>query len=298
MKLLLTVFTAILLIAINSNAQNPDIDKYIDMINEGRADQVKSELLDLMAEYPGDPGVMLLHAMVLNDGTKSIKIFEKIIKDFPDSRWTETAYYKIIQYYILFGEIDLATIKLNSFKQEYPKSMMIGVTQDLLITADNFKGNKPSKQKVRIVQEEERLIEPQENDERETNLVALSLQDKEKPKDVEIVKDVLYNHENSLKVTEIKKDEPTVQEVPKTSSKSVSGTFGLQVGIFSNEDNATAEMRKFLKQRMRTEVKEKYVNNKLMYAVVIGNYSSRESAEAAKLIVKEQCECEPVVFEK
>jgi hypothetical protein len=49
---------------------------------------------------------------------------------------------------------------------------------------------------------------------------------------------------------------------------------------------------------MRTEVKQKSIDNTNKFAVVIGNYSSLESANAAKIIVQQQCDCDPVVFEK
>jgi hypothetical protein len=49
---------------------------------------------------------------------------------------------------------------------------------------------------------------------------------------------------------------------------------------------------------MRTEIIQREVDGGRAYAVVIGNYSSRSSAEAAKIIVGRQCECEPIIIEK
>jgi cell division protein FtsN len=74
--------------------------------------------------------------------------------------------------------------------------------------------------------------------------------------------------------------------------------YGLQVGIYNERASAESEKEKFLAKRMRTTVAEKQVAGKLRYAVVIGHYSSIEAAEAAKIIVGQQCGCEPLIYEK
>jgi cell division protein FtsN len=50
--------------------------------------------------------------------------------------------------------------------------------------------------------------------------------------------------------------------------------------------------------RLKADIVIKEINGIERYAVVIGDYSSRESAEAAKNIVQQQCECTPLIFEK
>jgi cell division protein FtsN len=90
---------------------------------------------------------------------------------------------------------------------------------------------------------------------------------------------------------------PKQEEVAETVVTNT-GYYGLQVGLFDNKKSANAEMKKFLRKRMRTEVKSKTIDGENKFAVVIGNYSSLESAKAAKIIVQQQCDCEPIVFEK
>ena len=57
-------------------------------------------------------------------------------------------------------------------------------------------------------------------------------------------------------------------------------------------------MEKFKKQRMFAEIINKKVDNTNYYAVIIGNYSSKESAEEAKIMVKSICKCDPIIFGK
>ena len=93
---------------------------------------------------------------------------------------------------------------------------------------------------------------------------------------------------------EVQKEVAEVAETVVTKT----GYYGLQVGLFDNKKSAENEMKKFLRKRMRTEVKSKSIDGDNKFAVVIGNYSSLESAKAAKIIVQQQCDCEPIVFEK
>lgn len=74
--------------------------------------------------------------------------------------------------------------------------------------------------------------------------------------------------------------------------------YGLQIGIYSSRENAVAEQEKFLKLRMRTEILPKMVNDKQMFAVVIGHYKTKKSAKNAMIIVAKKCGCEPIIYEK
>ncbi|MCX8055491.1 MAG: SPOR domain-containing protein [Ignavibacteria bacterium] len=74
--------------------------------------------------------------------------------------------------------------------------------------------------------------------------------------------------------------------------------WGLQVGLYSTKSAAEYEKKRFLAMKLRTEIIEKEVDGEIKYAVVIGNYSSKDSAEAAKKEVEKKCECTPFLFPK
>ena len=57
-------------------------------------------------------------------------------------------------------------------------------------------------------------------------------------------------------------------------------------------------VEEFRKKRLRAALLQKNVGNEKVFAVIIGEYPNRESAERAKEIVQRQCECEPFVVEK
>ena len=92
-----------------------------------------------------------------------------------------------------------------------------------------------------------------------------------------------------------------VAKVLKTQTDDIVSTkqhYGLQVGIYSTLKAAESEKAKYLDLKLRTEIKEKIVNGEKLYAVVIGNYSTEQSALEAKTIVSKQCGCNPIIIKK
>jgi cell division protein FtsN len=359
-----------------AQSKTPDIDSYLDMIAQGKIVEVKSHIPDLLVEYPNDPGVKLLLAVVIDDTHKSIDIFKKIVANHPESKWADDAYWRIIQYYALKGEINKAKYELNYFRTKYPQSEFVLAATEMIRIADGIASNKSTilesdnnttierkaapvirkdndsqpnqmrdfskeePKKIGLVRERE---EPRvkEQPEVETNTVVKSqpvriqkinnkndnnlaisnnnhrvirqritideTEDRTHPSQIvreqeKIISSTKQNSEPvdiaSADLEQAKEVTPPKQEEVAETVVTNTGYYGLQVGLFDNKKSANAEMKKFLRKRMRTEVKSKTIDGENKFAVVIGNYSSLESAKAAKIIVQQQCDCEPIVFEK
>lgn len=355
-------------------ASGPDINSYLEMVANGKLTEVKSQLPDLMVEYPDDAGVKLLLAVVIDDAYKSLDIYKKIVATYPESEWADDAYWRIVQFYAVKGETNKAQYELNYFRTKYPQSPFIVPAAEVVRMAEGIF----RKENSTIKASNENAIgrENQPVQKKEPEFVAPTMQDLSKqktenkigmviekeniepvqekkeeeaePQQVQIKKVVATNDDNlaintsnhkvvrqrvKVEVEDINSTPTDILEQQKKKISEVTpepnkenttlsndiaevkneqkpeknitvepigntGYYGLQVGLFDNINNANAEMKKFLRKRMRTEVKEKSINNDQKYAVVIGNYSTLESANAAKIIVQQQCDCEPVVFEK
>lgn len=373
--LLLCLFTYV-----TAQASSPDINTYLEMVANGKITEVKSQLPDLMVEYPDDAGVKLLLAVVIDDAFKSLEIYQKIVANYPESDWADDAYWRIVQFYALKGETNKAKYELNYFKTKYPKSPYIVPAAEVVRMAEGIFRKESNVLRTSneapinnaIGRENTPVIK------KEPEYQPQPMQDLTKTKEPEKIGMVVEKIEEPVQVVEVPVQEETVIQIKKVSTtsnpelainnnnhkvvrqrvkveveensassadileahkKKISdaepliaeariepvvertiaepvvepvqvkkvaivdnegntGYYGLQVGIFDDMKNANAEMKKFLRKRMRTEVKEKSIGNTLKYAVVIGNYSTLESANAAKIIVQQQCDCEPVVFEK
>ena len=240
------------------NAQEKVITEYLQLYSQGKMAEVRTALPDLLVEYPNDPGVKLLLAVVLEDAEKAVEIYKEIVQKYPESEWSDDAYWRLIQYYAVKGDVDKAEYELINFRKRYPTSEFLSASTDVVRTARSIVN-------ARLKQVEQNL----KNDE-------ATMQTKTETKE------------------KIAKEEPK----PKEEFTNKSTNYSLQVGIYSTKEAAEVEKEKFLKKRLRTSIEEKTINGVKKYAVVIGNYSSMESAEAAKKIIQQQCECEPIIYQK
>lgn len=372
------------------------VNENLILVAKGKVQEVKAKLPDLLVEYPNYAGVKLLLAVVVEDASKAVDIYKDIVNNHSDNIWADDAYWRLIQYYAITGDISKAKEELEKFRTNYPTSPFIVSTAETVrfaesivkyntnkITTNNalnptinsnnkpvdselliltgkpldeskidetkidetkevepktesklepklenkLEKFKPKKQEVNEDELEEEIDESEKPADPKKNNSHLSVNqenkksnhiDAEHNSDGELV--VLTNKEPSLedeikvrqniskqlvkgKIEEEKRN--VLEETPEVTTltkveeiEDKPKTFGLQVSIYSSQETAELEMKKYLKQRMRTEVRPKVVDGNKMYAVVIGNYSSRESAEGARPIVEQQCNCSPIIFEK
>ena len=118
------VFGFVFLITVPGFGQSsePDIQKRLEMIEQGQGEQVKAELPTLLTNYQNNPGVMYLQGVLTTDGTEAAKIFQSIVDNFPKSEWADDALSKLYQYYYSIGLYKTADQKMAQLKQEYPYS--------------------------------------------------------------------------------------------------------------------------------------------------------------------------------
>ncbi|MBI3259480.1 MAG: SPOR domain-containing protein, partial [Ignavibacteriae bacterium] len=94
--------------------------------------------------------------------------------------------------------------------------------------------------------------------------------------------------------TTAKSDSPTgTPNDPKGITKK--DVWSLQVASYDTKETAETEVKQFKTKRLRASVIEKKVDDKTIYAVFIGEYTSKEAAEKAKIIVQQSCNCTPFV---
>ncbi len=230
-------------------SQSDKIKEYLKLVNSGNITEVKLLLPDLLAEYPNDPGVQFLHACVLEDASKAVEIYEKIIRNYPQNEYADECYWRIIQYYVIIGEIEKAARELENYKKAFPNSSFLTPASDLVRTATKIaRASRGSKTQTK----------PE-----------VSNSEKAKPE--------------------------TTKPTPEPPKK---GTFGWQVGIYSSEEAAKAEVERFRQLRLRADIFTKKVDNVIMYAVVIGDYPTKDKAEAEKPQVQAKCGCIPIIFQK
>lgn len=294
------IFILVVLIFLSFNplfSQKEEVSKYLLMIAQGKTSQVRLGILELLAKYPDDPGVRLLHATIIENAYLAMDIYKDIVKDHPQSDWADDAQWRIVQFYSIVGDTLQANKELTLMRNNYPTSPFLGPANDVVRLAlgiakseirqtmdFNAKVNNISPKNENNKAELAKTENPKIENKASNTSIKESLDAKDK-KNIDLDEKSKANKSNIETSQNNKKD----NEI---------SFYGLQVSIFNDKESAENEKNKFLAQRMRTQVVEKKVDNKIMYAVVIGHYSSMDSAEAAKIIVGQQCKCEPIIYKK
>lgn len=118
----LIVFLLIQSLSTGFSQEEPDIQRYLDMIQQRQKDQVKEKLPMLYEQYPQHPGVIYLNGVLTLDGAEAAKIFQSVVDNFPESEWADDALYRVYQFYYSLGLYRTADGKLAELKRRYPQS--------------------------------------------------------------------------------------------------------------------------------------------------------------------------------
>jgi cell division septation protein DedD len=273
-------------------AQAQKVRDYLRMVAMGKVEEVKKQLPDLLAEYPNDPGVQLLLGVVIDDANLAVEKYKNIVKNYPESEWADDAYWRIVQYYAVIGDTSKAKEELENYRKKYPASEFLIAATDVVRYAISYaKSEKRQIDEVHSsVSKDMKPVEPENKIKKETVKKEVVTASESKPKhEIPKKEATKVSVKNSNKDVAIKKTEQPANPNEK---------YGLQVGIYSTKEAADKEVARFKQQRLIAYVMNKDIDGNPMFAVVIGEYSSKESAEQAKKIVQSQCQCEPMIFKK
>lgn len=239
----------------------------------GKLDEVKRDLPDLLAEFPDDPGVQFLHASVLEDMSKSLPMYQRIVKEQPDCEWSDDAQWRIVHYYAMKRDTAKAREEMQNFRSSYPKSELLLTAYDLLRATVGGAG-RPSKQTIKQENKTE-----QKNEEKKI-----------------IKKDSVAKNS---KITKIDSSLITRGNISNPKTNRIETLFTLQVGVFKTKAAAEQEFEDYKAKRMKVNLTDrKMPDGSFRYVVTIGEYSSRKNAEAGVALVKDICNCTPLIIQK
>lgn len=105
-----------------SFAQEKDITNYLKRIESGDADKVEVDLQTLKAKTPNDPSIIFLEAILTDDGMLSTKLYEKILAQYPTSRYADASAYRLFSYSYMTSDYDKSIKYYNILKNNYSTS--------------------------------------------------------------------------------------------------------------------------------------------------------------------------------
>ncbi len=127
----------LLLMLSQSFAQEVDIIPYLKKVEQGNIEEVKSELLNLKVDYPKSSNLLFLEAVLTENGQDAVTLYQKIIDNYPKSRYADAALYRIYSYYFALGLYNTADKQLERLKKEYPESPYIKMADVNIVKKDD-----------------------------------------------------------------------------------------------------------------------------------------------------------------
>jgi cell division protein FtsN len=263
----------------------------------GKIDEVKKELPDLLAEFPDDPGIQFLHASVLEDLNKSLPIYQKIVSGKPDCEWADDAQWRIVHYYTMKRDTNRARAELQNYRKNYPQSEFLLSAYDLIratvgagkfiVESSESKGKTISQLSNSKSIPEKKGIDSSVITKSSSKTSTTKSETPIKPNDSKSSKSDSISSSKKIEAAEIVK-----------SGKSET-IYTLQVGVFKTLKAAETELADYTQKRLRCSIIDrKLADGSMRYVVAIGEYKSKKNAEDAIEIVKEQCNCSPLIIQK
>ena len=80
-----------------------NIKPLLDMMRDGRSQDVKNLLPVLTKEHPSDPGILFLNAAFDDDATAAVRVYKDVIKNYPESVAATESAKRLVNYYQVTG---------------------------------------------------------------------------------------------------------------------------------------------------------------------------------------------------
>lgn len=132
MKFFLSIVVLTILFSYNSYSQTERVASLLKSVAQGKTEEVRNAMPKLMADFPNEPGVKLLQAVLMEDGIKANEIYRSIVKNYPNSEWADDAQWRVVQFYAIIGDTLNAKKELELFRKQYPKSEFLAPATDVV----------------------------------------------------------------------------------------------------------------------------------------------------------------------
>jgi hypothetical protein len=222
-----------------ANQPENDIKTYIDKLNNGKVEEVKEVLPQLITQYQDTPELIYLQGRLTANGIEAVKYYQMVLDNFPKSEWADKSLYHIYQYHYAMGMYANASKEMQRLKKEFPSSQVLAEVANIQL--------------------------PRENNIRGKNADSDVLKGSNK--------DNVAAHD--AKSSDLKYDEkPGVSQ-----HTAAAGMYTLQVGAFSTSANADKQKSFFEKLGFPVEITSKVMMNKGLYLVWVGDYKTSQEAK-------------------
>lgn len=218
------------------------------LVDEDRIAEALTFLPQISAQYSNHPIVLYLNGIEQKDGERSFQYFSRIYEHHKDSDYADDALFKIAQLYYARGKYDDARSYFSLLARSFPQSRLKDDAQYLFCQTYLAQGK---------------------SDSAATFLRAFIDNSPRSP----FVDFAITDMESNLPRTERSAAPGKDRSSPPSMHR-----YSVQIGAFSNRDNARKVSDRLKKEGYDVEIIEKRQGGKTLYAVWMGKFETKVSA--------------------
>ena len=255
------------------------IDALIQDVLHGSRDSAEKALPTIEQEYPNNPSVMYLKGLLETDGEEAMALFSNLYNTHPTSDYGDDAVMKVAEYYYVAGLYVQSADWLKKMPIYYSRSEHIERAVKLFLNSLIVSGLK------------------------DTAIFYSRVFERQFPQlDVDgKINDLLEDFEKSNQKKEDAKEQTLKSAKPEsipTKQNDTNGSVGiysLQSGAYSVRENAEFQKTNLIIADFSARVTELHRNNRVLYAVRIGYYNSKNDAEIIGSQIKTKLDIATIV---
>ena len=253
------LLVSIIIFPVAVEAQNLE-ENLLKWLENNTREEMQARLEAIKSKYPNSALPLFIEAYLKTNGSKAIKVYEKIIEKYPNSNYCDNALLKTGQYYYLIESYLSAQHNLEQLINDFPKSPFVSEAKYIIAKCSIATGY---------------------YDSAEYDLKSIIRRYPQTPFKSAAVKEL----KRLKRLKFIDKDIPT-QEIPEqdddvhliADDDFSSGKYTVQIGAFGAKKNAKGQKEFYYNKGFKSSIHSKYVNGRLLYLVWVGEFDYEHEA--------------------
>ena len=263
------------------------LDALIQDVLHGSRDSAAIYLPAIDQKYPNNPTVMYLKGLLETDGDEAMKIFSNLYNTHPTSDYGDDAVMKVAEYYYAAGLYVQAANWLKKMPIYYSRSEHIERAVKLFLNSLIVSGNRDTA--IFYSRVFKRQFPNLDVDGKINHL----LQEFEKSKKQK--EEAKEQSPEPVEPGDIPVEYQTEVPIDQIDSALNNGIYSLQSGAYGVLENADQQKINLIIASFDARITELYRNNKVLYAVRIGYFNSKEDARQISSLIKTKVDMDTIV---
>ena len=263
------------------------LDALIQDVLHGSRDSAAIYLPAIDQKYPNNPTVMYLKGLLETDGDEAMKIFSNLYNTHPTSDYGDDAVMKVAEYYYAAGLYVQAANWLKKMPIYYSRSEHIERAVKLFLNSLLVSGHRDTA--IFYSRVFKRQFPTWDVDGKINHLLQEFEKSKKQKEQAEA------QSPEQVEPVDIPVEYKTEVPIDQIDSALDNGIYSLQSGAYGVLENADQQKINLIIAGFDARITELYRNNKVLYAVRIGYFNSKEDARQISSLIKTKVDLDTIV---